>query len=198
MKKGIIGFGGFGREVYYSMTDEEKQDITFFVDDAFFNNEKNVLPLSKFNPKTHEVIVAIGDPHKRKNVIDSLPKNTKFFTFIHKSVLILDERVEIGEGSIICPNVILTTNIKLGKHTHLNLSTTIGHDCNIGEYFTTAPGAKISGNCTIGNLVYIGTNSSIREKLTITDNVTIGLNSGVVKNINESGVYGGTPIKKLK
>ena len=80
----------------------------------------------------------------------------------------------------------------------MNLLTTIGHDVVVGDYFTTAPGAKISGNCNLGEKVYVGTNASIREKLTIVDDVTIGLNSGVVKSIFEQGVYGGTPAKKLK
>ena len=92
----------------------------------------------------------------------------------------------------------LTTNIKLGKHSHLNLQTTIGHDCNIGDFFTTAPGAKISGNCKIGDRVYIGTNSSTREKITICNDVTLGLNSGVIKNISDPGIYVGTPAIKVR
>jgi len=35
-------------------------------------------------------------------------------------------------------------------------------------------------------------------KTTICDNVTIGLNSGVVKDINEKGVYVGLPVRKIK
>ena len=58
--------------------------------------------------------------------------------------------------------------------------------------------SKISGNCNIGKHVYFGTNSSVREKITMCDNVTIGLNSGVVKDINEEGVYAGLPTKKIK
>jgi UDP-3-O-[3-hydroxymyristoyl] glucosamine N-acyltransferase len=30
------------------------------------------------------------------------------------------------------------------------------------------------------------------------DNIIVGLNSGVVKNINEPGVYIGTPVIKIK
>jgi UDP-3-O-[3-hydroxymyristoyl] glucosamine N-acyltransferase len=81
---------------------------------------------------------------------------------------------------------------------HLNLQTTIGHDCKIGDYFTTAPGVKISGNCTIYDCVYIGTNSCVKQNINIHSLSTIGLNTGVVKNINESGTYVGTPAKKIK
>lgn len=199
MKKGIIGAGGFGREVYHSLSSIEQKDTVFFVDNEYwYENDDNILPISEFNSDEYEVVVAVGNPTDRKKIIESLPVETKFFTHIDKSVIILDESIDIGEGSIICAGTILTTNIKIGKHCHLNLQSTIGHDTVIGDFFTTAPGVKISGNCNIGNCVYFGTNSSVREKIYICDNVTIGLNGGVVKNINESGTYVGVPVKKIK
>jgi sugar O-acyltransferase (sialic acid O-acetyltransferase NeuD family) len=199
MKKGIIGSGGFGREVYWSLDKKDRINTVFFVDDEYYTeNNKLILPLSKFNPEEYEIVVAVGNPQDRKKIIERLPKETKYFTHIHSSCLILGNNVEIGEGSIICAGVIITTNIKLGKHTHLNLHTTIGHDCKIGDYFTTAPGAKISGNCVIDNLVYVGTNSSIKEKLTICDNVIVGMNGAVIKNIDKPGTYVGVPVNKIK
>ena len=199
MKKGIIGAGGFGREVYWSLSLIERVNTKFFVDDKYWDDTNDlILPISKFNPSEYKIVVAIGDPRDRFDMVERLPKETKYFTHIHPSVQILGDDVEINEGSIICAGTIITTNVKIGKHAHLNLQTNIGHDCEIGDYFTTAPGAKISGNCTIGDCVYFGTNSSVREKIKICSYVTIGLNSGVVKNINESGTYGGVPVKRIK
>lgn len=198
MKKGIFGAGGFGREVYFSLPVNIQKKTFFFVDDEFWvNNDDKILPFSKFDPETYELIVAVGNPSDRKKIVDLLPKNTKYFTHIHESVIILDDSIIIGEGSIICAGTILTTNIKIGKHSHLNLQTTVGHDTIIGDFFTSAPSVKISGNCSIGNLVYFGTNSSVKEKINICDNVTIGMNSGVIKHINEKGTYVGTPCKLI-
>lgn len=198
MKKAIIGAGGFGREVYWSLTNEERVNTIFFVDDDYYDSTNDlILPLSKFDPKIYEVVIAIGNPKDRYSMVQKLPKKTKYFTHIHPTCQILGNDVEIGEGSIICAGTIITTNVKIGKHSQLNLQTTIGHDCIIGNYFTTAPGVKISGNCKIYDFVYLGTNASVKEKITINDSVTIGLNAGVVKNINESGTYVGVPAKLL-
>ena len=197
MKKAIIGHGGFGREVKQLLLDNNPNEIIdFFVDDKYVDDI--TFPISKLDINEYEVIIAIADPKMRKQIVSKLPPKTKYFKAIHKSVQILNKDIKIGEGSIICSNSILTTNITIGKHCHLNLLSTIGHDSIIGDYFTTAPGAKISGNCKIGNQVYIGTNSSIREKISICDNVTIGLNAGVVKNISNEGIYVGVPAKKIK
>jgi sugar O-acyltransferase (sialic acid O-acetyltransferase NeuD family) len=196
MKKAIIGAGGFAREVKAQMGD---YTIKCFIDDQYWKeNNEYIFPLSEFDPQEYEVVVAIGDPKTRYEIISRLPKETKFFVFKHPSAQILGNDVNVGQGSIICAGVIITTNVVIGDHAHLNLHTTIGHDCRIGNYFTTAPGAKISGNCDIGDYVYIGTNASVKEKTNICNESIIGLNAGVVKHITESGTYIGTPAKKIK
>jgi len=195
MNKALIGAGGFADEIKAHMRDF---DMVCFVDDYYYTeNNKNVLPLSKFDPNEYKVLVSIGDSYLRKQMINRLPKETSFFTFIHPSVQILGHDVEIGEGSMICANTIITTNCIIGKHTHLNLQTTIGHDCRIADFFTTAPGAKVSGNNLIGQCVYLGTNSSTKQKIKVCDNVTVGMNAAVVKDITEAGVYVGVPAKKI-
>jgi sugar O-acyltransferase (sialic acid O-acetyltransferase NeuD family) len=191
MKKAIIGYGGHAREVLSQMG----KKLPCFVDDNYVSEE--TLPLSSLNIKKYKVMVAIANPIDRLNVVSNLPKETKFFSFIHPTALILDKNIKIGKGSFIGAFSVLTTNIKIGNHAILNRLNHIGHDTIIGDYFSGMPGSIISGNCTIGNSIYLGTNSSVREKITICDNVTVGLNSGVVKNINKSGTYVGLPSKKI-
>lgn len=192
MKLAIYGYGGHAREVAAQIN----QEITFFVDDKYVNQITQ--PISLFDPNEYLMMVAIGDPRDRYDVIQRLPKETKFFTFIHPTALILDDNINIGEGSFIGANSILTTNIKIGKHAVLNRGNHIGHDTTIGDYFSAMPGSIVSGNVTIFDMVYLGTNSSVKEKISIHSLTTIGLNSGVVKNIEEPGVYIGTPAKKIK
>ena len=199
MKKGIIGAGGFGKEIYWSLNPVERINTVFFVDDEYWDNTDNkILPLSIFESDKYEVVIAIADSYHRERIVNNLPKTTKFFTHIHPSAQIHGEDVEIGDGSIVCAGSIITTNVKIGKHAHINLITTIGHDCVIGDYFTTAPGVQISGNEIIGDRVYFGTRSCVKQKLKICNDVVIGMNAGVVKDIVEPGTYVGTPAVKIK
>ena len=110
----------------------------------------------------------------------------------------MGQGVEIGQGSVLCPNTVITTNIKIGNHSHLNLNSTVGHDCILNDYFTAAPLVAISGNVTTEECVYFGTSSSIIEKKSICKNVIIGANSCVTSNITKPGTYVGTPAKKIK
>jgi sugar O-acyltransferase (sialic acid O-acetyltransferase NeuD family) len=193
MKKVLIGNGGHAREVMAQMGVK----LDRFVDDQYVKHSEDVLPLSLFDPKKHIAMIAVADSRNRYDIAQRLPKETQFFTFIHPTALLMGD-VEIGEGSFIGAYSILTTNIKIGKHTILNRGNQIGHDCEIGDYFSAMPGAIVSGNVRIYDLVYMGNNSSIREKLSIHSLSTIGMNSAVVKHIEEPGVYVGVPSKKIK
>lgn len=204
----IIGVGGFGRETLdiiisgSTQTNLKIEDVAcFMVLDKDLVETKimgvDVIVQSNFDPVLYDVVVAISDPSIRKKVVESLPPGTTFATIIHPNAII-SNWVKIGEGSIITAGVIITCNNEIGMHSQLNLYTTIGHDCQMGDYFTTAPGANISGNCIFGDKVYFGTNSSVRQGVLICNDVTIGMGGVVVKNISDSGVYIGNPLKKLE
>jgi sugar O-acyltransferase (sialic acid O-acetyltransferase NeuD family) len=192
MKKALVGYGGHAREVMAQMGVK----LTCFVDDDYV--VEGTQPLSKFNPKKYALMVAVADSKDRFDIIQRLPKETKYFTWIHPTALIMSCDVEIGEGSFIGAYSILTSNIKLGKHSILNRGNHIGHDCEIGDYFSAMPGAIVSGNVKIYDCVYMGNNSSIKEKLSIHSLTTIGMNGAVVKDIEEPGTYVGTPTIKIK
>jgi sugar O-acyltransferase (sialic acid O-acetyltransferase NeuD family) len=191
MKLALFGFGGHAREVAAQIN----SPVTFFTDKEFF--DENTYNISQFDPTEFTLMIAIGDSNKRKEIVDKLPKETKFFTFIHPTAQIMGKDVEIGVGSFIGANSILTTNIKIGQHAVLNRAVHIGHDCVIGDYFSAMPGAIVSGNVLIGNNCYLGTNSSIKEKTEITSNVIVGSNATVVNNIGVGGIYVGVPAKIL-
>ena len=191
MKKALIGYGSHAREVMSQMG----ETLPCFVDDKYLSDK--TLPLSQFNPEEYEVMVAIANSKDRFDVVNRLPKNTKYFSWVHPTAIITGD-IQIGDGSFIGAYSILTTNIKIGKHAILNRGNHIGHDCEIGDYFSMMPGSIVSGNVKIYDCVYLGTNSSIREKLSIHSLSTIGMGSVVVSNINDSGTYVGVPSKRIK
>lgn len=191
MELALYGYGGHAREVAAQID----QPITFFVDDEYLTKETK--PISEFDPTKYLIMVAVADSRDRFDMVQRLPKETQFFTFIHPTALIFDDNVQVGAGSFIGANSILTTNIKLGRHAILNRGNQIGHDSEIGDYFSAMPGAIVSGNVKIYDCVYMGTNSSIKEKLTIHSLSTIGMNAAVIKDIKDTGTYVGAPAKKV-
>jgi sugar O-acyltransferase (sialic acid O-acetyltransferase NeuD family) len=193
---GIIGNGGLGREVK-SYLDKIGIHSNFFVSDEYYDNSPNTIKLSEFDTKKYSALVCIADVFVRERIVNSLPKETEYFTFIHSTAQIYSN-YRIGTGSIIGPNVVITTDTKIGNHVLINYNTTIGHDTTISDYCTINPNSSISGNCDIGKNVFIGCGSYIREKVKICRNVVIGMGSVVVKDITKSGTYIGVPSKEMK
>ena len=192
MKIALFGYGGHAREV----ASQIDQEVTFFVDDKYSNQIAK--PISQFDPLEYKMLVAVADSEDRFDIIQKLPAETKYFTYIHPTALIMGKDVTIGEGSFIGAYSILTTNIKIGKHSILNRGNQIGHDCRIGDYFSAMPNSVVGGNVDITDRVYIGSCSNIREKIKINSNCKIGMNAAVVKDIEEPGIYVGVPANKIK
>lgn len=198
----IFGTGGFAREVACILHDLGRGDrIAAFhePDDVFEPRDLLGVPVrsqSEFDPATQRAVVGIGNPTIRQKVVGELPAGTYFETLIHPTV-VMSQWVEVGEGTIICAGSVLTCQITIGKHCHINLNTTVGHDCVFGDFCTVAPGTNISGNCTFGSRIDIGTQAALRQNVRICDDVMIGMGAVVVKDIAEAGTYVGIPAKKV-
>ncbi len=95
--------------------------------------------------------------------------------------------------------------IEIGNHVRIAQGAIIlTHDYSwsvLKRFFDedTKPGAILgsSGKVKIGNNVFIGMNAIITAGVTIGDNVVIGTGSIVTKDCIESGVYVGSPAKKI-
>ncbi len=67
--------------------------------------------------------------------------------------------VQFGPGSVVTAGVRVTTNIRVGRHVHLNLNATVGHDCVLGDYVTVNPGVNLSGNVIVEAEATLSTNA---------------------------------------
>ena len=189
-EKVLIGAGGFAREIMADMGVKLK----LFVDDQYW--QEGLFKISELNPDLHTVLIAINDPHARRQMAKKLPDGIDFWSHISKYAILLDPLIHFGVGSIICAGCIITTNVHIGNHVHVNIHSTIGHDSHISDFVSISPGVNISGNVFIDENVYIGSNASIREKIHIDSDIVIGMNGAVIKDLKSKGVYVGIPANK--
>jgi sugar O-acyltransferase (sialic acid O-acetyltransferase NeuD family) len=201
----IIGTGGFAREVLCLIADiHPNEDLNSWVQFATTNTNDigqtkmgiNVIHEDDIK-KASQIAIAVGDPLLRFKIANKFKDDCSFPNLIHPRAN-LSKWVDLSEGGIFTSGCVLTCNIKVGGHAHFNLNSTVGHDSNIGSFFTAAPGVNISGDCNFGDFVNLGTNASVKQGVSITDNVIVGMGCTVVKNIEEAGVYIGVPAKRIK
>lgn len=147
-----------------------------------------------------EIFIAIGSPKIRKQLYEKITEwdpSVRFPALIDPSV-VMDSAVgalQISDGSIICAGSVLTTDIIIGRFSHINLNCTVGHDSEIGSFSTLSPGVHVSGNVTIGDGVFCGSGAVILEGLHLAPDSVIGAGAVLVSSTPGPGVYIGVPAK---
>ena len=207
----IVGAGGFGREVVEIFKDQniplKKWEILGFIDDneELHGRKVNDYPvlgglewLREHNNENLGCICTINDCRKRKGMVGRLQEiGVNFYSVIHPSVT-MSQYVKLGQDVIICAGNILTVDIKIEDHVHINLNCTIGHDAVIDKYCTINPNVTISGNDHLGEGVYVGTGATLIHEVSIGNWSVIGAGAVVINDIPEKVVAVGVPAKVIK
>jgi len=206
----LIGAGGSGREVLEILKDLNKKrkpwDILGFIDE----NEKlhgktiNGYPvlggidwLKIQNPRP-SCICTINDCEPRKKVVQKLNRlGVEFVNAIHPSTYIGDS-VHLGKDIIIYAGSLLTANIEVGDHVHINFSCGIGHDAVIGPYSTISGLVNINGNVRLGEGVFVGSGATVIPEMSIGNWAVIGAGAVVVRDIPGKVVAVGVPARPIK
>ena len=146
------------------------------------------------------LVLALGVPKTKKSVFENIKNNKISYPLLmHPSVIMGSrERINIGEGSIICAGTIITTNISIGRHVILNLACTVGHQTEIGEFSSFMPTCNISGDVKIGKANFWGTGAKIINGKKVGNNVTVGAGAVVVDDIPDNVTVAGVPAKIIK
>ena len=78
----------------------------------------------------------------------------------------------------------------------VNTSSSIDHDCVVGNYCHIAVGAHLAGTVNVGNGTWIGAGAIVSNNVNICGGCMIGAGAVVIKNIDEAGIYIGVPAEK--
>lgn len=208
----IIGAGGFGREVadivhaINSASDQPRWRLLGIADDS--PSEVNLLRLQQRSlhhlgsideliarPDRPHYVIGVGDPAARRDLANRLQREGfPAATLIHPDATI-GSRVAISEGTILCAGVRLTTNIILGRHVHLNLNATVGHDTTIGDFVSINPLASISGDCLVETDALIGVAAILLNGIQVHTGAVVGGNSCVVNDVPPGATVKGVPAR---
>jgi sugar O-acyltransferase (sialic acid O-acetyltransferase NeuD family) len=202
----ILGAGGFARETYWVFLEDnaekKKWNVVGFVDD----NPKlhgtalcDIPVLGGFDwleqnaGKNFRAICGVGSPRSRKAIaVRASTLGFDFCTVVHPNVR-MSRWVELGAGVIVAAGGILTTQIKIGPHTIVNMDSTIGHDTIVGAYCNVNPGCHISGCVKLGDGVEFGTGAVIIQGKSVGDWSIIGAGAVVAKDIPSHVTAFGVP-----
>ena len=150
----IVGAGGLGKEIACLINDLPEFELVGFYDDGLPVGQTI---LGKYpvlgstidligNQAEIAVAIAFGNPSTRKNVWENLRvnKSLNFPILIHPQALLMNkERIALGQGTVIFPFSILTTDIVLGDNCLVHTRASVHHDVSVGSHSVIMPGARL-------------------------------------------------------
>jgi sugar O-acyltransferase (sialic acid O-acetyltransferase NeuD family) len=140
---------------------------------------------------------AIGNPVQRRYVVERfVDKGAQFISLIDPSAVVSDQAV-IGAGAIICPHVFVSCFTQLGRHVHLNVASSIGHDAVLGDYVTLSAHVDLTGGVRVGEGAFFGTHAAVLPNHSVGRWARIGAGCTVVRPIKDEAILYTEPPKFL-
>ena len=204
----IVGAGGFGREVLCWARDVEPTQSDWRIG-GFLDANAGALygfnvPLeilgdpAEFTPAaTDRFICAIGDPATKKRLVFGLAaRGARFTTLIHPSVIVGTD-CRFGDGCILCPRVVVTTHVTLGRFVTVNLAATVTHDAEVGDWSTLSDHVDITGKARLGEAVFAGSHACVLPGLRVGDGAVVGAGTVVTQDVPDRSIVFGSPARKI-
>ena len=211
---GIVGAGGFGREVMPVALDmltiahqASNREIVFVVEHGETDpvNGHRVVTADEFLAGNQEKYfnIAIADHQVRERIAKAFIAGGALPFSINALNSICMSGNEIGEGAILCPFTTITSNARIGRFFHANIYSYVAHDCQIGDFVTFAPSVHCNGRVIIEDYAYIGTGAIIKQgtdakPITIGRGAVVGMGAVVTKSVAPFTTVIGNPAVPLE
>lgn len=196
----MILFGASGHaKVIMDIVQKQGDTVSYLMDDNPAIKELLGKKVTTFSPSLDLpkecFVVSIGENRIRKAIVQKL--KTQFAKVVHPGA-VLDESVEVGDGTVVMAGAVVNSCSLIGKHVIINTGARIDHDCKIGHFTHIAPGAILCGGITVGEGSQIGAGATIIPNLTIGKWVTIGAGAVIIKDVPDGAVVVGNPGRVIK
>ena len=204
----IIGARGFGREIYnhFLHCKEILGDVECkgFLDDnkealeKFEGYPPIISSVEEYEPMDNDVFIcALGDPKWIKHYAEIIESKGGRFISLISPLSSISSNTIIGEGCIISKWVGISNDVKIGRHTTIDVFSDLGHDVQVGDFCHLGAYTFMGGYSKIGNQVTIHPRANILPHKTIGSESVVGAGSIVIRNVPEKITVFGNPAKRI-
>ena len=200
----IIGAGGFGREMASAAVEArgfgKRFDLKGFLDarpgalDGFAGYPPVIGSPETYEPCPGDVfITALGNIAARRRCAAAIEgRGGRFISVIHRSASI-GTGCEVGEGTFVAHNAVLTANVRVGRHACVFHGTSIGHDSVLGDFSHVYAQCSIGGSVMVGEGAAVYPGACVAPRRKIGAGAVVGIGSAVIVNVPPGATVFGIP-----
>jgi sugar O-acyltransferase (sialic acid O-acetyltransferase NeuD family) len=205
----IVGAGGHGREVYGTVvaldgTSTERWKVLGFVDDgevALDRLDRLGVPLlgptGLLESEPGAYALGIGNGTVREHLAERLGGWGCEATLLVHPGASVGVDVELGEGVVVFDRSTITTNVRIGRHTHLNVGCAVQHDTVVGDFVQFSPGVFVNGDCRIADHVFLGTGAIVTRGCCVGAGARVGAGAVVLDDVEPGATVVGAPARAV-
>lgn len=204
----IVGAGGHGRETLDIVEACNERTPTYefvgfcatSVDDELLarRDASHLGGIDVLRESGTAYVIGIGTSEVRRDIDAELrAASCEAVVLVHPAASTGSD-LRIAPGVILAAGARLTTNIDLGRHTHLNVNAVVSHDCVVGDYVTLSPAVTVNGNVTLGDGVFLGTGAIVLPGRTIGAWARIGAGAVVTEDVPPGRTVVGVPARLVE
>jgi sugar O-acyltransferase (sialic acid O-acetyltransferase NeuD family) len=206
----IFGAGGFGREVLLLLRQLNEAHPTWTLRGFYDDQEPASATISglpylgtaaTLNATTEPlaVVVAVGSSASRAAVVAKLTSpHLRFPTVVHPAVALQPyQNITLGEGTIIQKDVILMTDLRIGRFVVLNAGSILGHDSVVEDFCSLMCHVDLSGYAHVETGCYLGTKATVIQGRRLGAHSTLGAGAVLVRDLPAGVTAAGVPARVL-
>jgi sugar O-acyltransferase (sialic acid O-acetyltransferase NeuD family) len=195
----LVGAGGAGQEVAALVDAAPGWRAERGVAEVVHVDDDVRLPrvassVAAYSPRPDDLVLCtIADPSVRRRITaDLAERGALFTTFVHETAVLLAGS-ELGEGALVFPHVVVSTEARIGRHALLNTGALVGHHVVVGDHVSVHGYAQLLGHVTVGDDVVVGSSATVLPRARVGAGATVGAGSVVLRRVDEGATVFGNP-----
>lgn len=143
-------------------------------------------------------LLAVGNPVTKARMAQSLrERGGKFASLIHPSA-VLGRNHRHGEGIIMAPFSMNTSDTTLGDFVTILSFSGLGHDASAGDFTTISSHVDVMGGARLGKGVMVGSGARIMPNVHVGDDARIGAAALVLRRVPAGATMFTPAAKRLR
>ncbi|WP_313490768.1 acetyltransferase [Sphingobacterium multivorum] len=192
----LFGASGHGK-VIAEILESKALVVDGFIDsDPSKSHVLNYHVVDNIPSKEVELIIAIGNNHIRKKIVNENPDQV-YGIATHRDANI-SPRTTIGNGTVIMAGATVNVDVSIGKHCIINTNVSVDHDCSIESYVHLSPNVALAGNVSVGEGTHIGIGACVIQGVKIGSWCTVGAGAVIIRDIPDGCTVVGNPGRIIK